>query len=104
VGVDETKPPAHDFSGEMWRTVEFCREGWRARVPLCLAFEQGRGRVSPPSRNVPVGGVVEVVVGGPLRHLKRGWVGWWWWENTLSHDSSEGGVYSRHVSPLSLET
>src|SRR6266511_3953663 len=66
-------------------------------------FEQGRGRVSPPSRNVPVGEVVEVVVGSPLHHSKHRWVGWWWWENTPSHDSSKGGVYGRCVSPLSLE-
>ncbi len=71
--------------------------------PSVSHFEQGRGRISPLSQNVPVGGVVKVVVGSPLRHSKCGWIGWWWWKNTPSHDLSEGGVYGRRVSPLSLE-
>ena len=37
-------------------------------------------------------------------HSKRKWVGFWGWENPLSHVSSEGGVVVDRVSPLSLET
>ena len=79
------------------------RGGGGQGFPSVSHFEQGRGRVSPPSRNVPVEGVVKVVVGGPSVTRNTGGLGGGGGENTLSHDSSEGGVYGRCVSPPSLK-